>query len=138
MGKLEDVPADRLRDRLDEVESAKAAKRLMIALAYGDGVPVATLSDRYGIPESTIYYWLDRFEQRSLADAIEDEPRPGRPSKLDDTERTALEATLQEPPSEVGYEAEQWTASLARQYIQREFGVAYSAGHVENYFGELL
>jgi len=138
MDKLDDIPASTLRGRLDEVESAKAAQRLMVALAYMDGVSVATMSERYGIPASTLYYWLDRFDERSLDDAIEDQKRPGRPSKLGDDERARFEATLQQPPSDVGYEADEWTPELVQQYLEREFDVTYSVGHIHHYFGYLL
>ncbi len=57
---------------LGEASSAKAAKRLMIALAYADGVRVETLSERYDIPRATVYSWLDRFEHHSINDALED------------------------------------------------------------------
>lgn len=138
MGKLDGIDASTLRETLAEVESAKAAKRLMIALAYMNGTPVATLSDRYGIPGSTIYYWLDRFEDRSIEDAIEDEKRPGRPSKLSDDDRAAFEAALQRPPAAAGYDAEEWTAELAQRHLDEAFDVTYSVGHIQNYFGYLL
>ena len=60
--KLKEVDGDTLRDALGEASSAKAAKRLMIALAYADGVRVETLSERYDIPRATVYSWLDHFE----------------------------------------------------------------------------
>jgi transposase len=83
MNKLEDVDAGALRDALEETSSAKAAKRLMIALAYVDGVRVETLNNRYDIPRTTVYSWLNRFEQQSISEAIEDESRPGgHPSLL--------------------------------------------------------
>ncbi|WP_302082378.1 helix-turn-helix domain-containing protein [Salinibaculum rarum] len=138
MGKLEGISAARLRDRLDTVESAKAAKRLMVVLAYLDGVSVTTLSDRYDIPPSTLYYWLDRFEERSLEDAIEDQARPGRPTKLDDDDRVAFEETLRNPPQDAGYDADEWTPELAKQYLEEAFDVSYSAGHIRHYFDHLL
>jgi transposase len=138
MGKLDGVSADALRDRLDDVESAKAAKRLMVALAYLDGVPVSALSDRYGVPASTLYYWLDRFEERTLDDAIEDQQRPGRPSKLDDDERAAFETALRQSPRDVGYDADAWSPELAQQHLDETFGVSYSLGHIRHYFGQLL
>ena len=134
MGKLDDVSAATLRDRLDDVEHAKAAKRLMIALAYIDGVSVDTLSDRYGLPPSTIYYWLDRFQRRPIEDAIEDERRPGRPSKLTDTERNTFEGILRKTPSEAGYDADEWSPELAQRYLEETFDVHYSVGHIRNTF----
>jgi transposase len=136
MDKLAEVSADDLRAALADVESAKAAKRLMVALDYKDDVSVATLADRYGVPRSTLYYWLDRFEEQSIADAIEDEPRPGRPPRLTDAAREALQTDLDDEPSDHGYDEETWTPELVQQYIEREYGVSYSTGHVRRLLRE--
>lgn len=136
MNKLDDVAADDLRQALADVESAKAAKRLMVALAYKDGVSVSTLADRYDIPRSTLYYWLDRFEGESIADAIEDEPRPGRPPKLSRTGRRRLENALERTPAEFGYDGDTWTPALVTTYVEEAFGVSYSEGHVRRLLRE--
>lgn len=131
MSKLEDVSAAALRDALDRADDAKAAKRLMIAVAYVDGVDVAVLSERYGIPESTIYYWLGRFEDTAVEDAMTDDPRPGRPSKLAAEQRAAVERWLAATPRELGLDADEWTPELLRNHISDEFGVDYSRAHVQ-------
>jgi transposase len=136
MDKLADVSADALRSALEDVESAKAAKRLMVALDYKDDVSVAVLTDRYGIPRSTLYYWLDRFEEQSLADAIEDEPRPGRPPRLTDAARESLRTDLAADPTTQGYAEEAWSPELVQQHIEREYGVSYSTGHVRRLLRE--
>lgn len=137
MTKLDDLDPDALRDALADPPSSKAVKRLMVALSYIDGVPVSTLSDRYGIPRSTIYYWLDRFERGSIDDAIVDEDRPGRPSELDDSERSVLVEHLDAAPGEFGHDADEWTPELVRSHIEREFGVSYSEGHVRRLLRQL-
>lgn len=136
MDKLADVSADALRTALTDVESAKAAKRLMVALDYKDDVSVTDLTDRYGIPRSTLYYWLDRFEEQSIANAIEDEPRPGRPPRLTDDARETLQADLDADPTEHGYDDETWTPELVQAHIEREYGVSYSTGHVRRLLRE--
>jgi len=82
MNKLDSIDLAALRETLAETSDPKAVKRLMIALAYDDGVSVDALSERHGIPRSTIHSWLDRFEEDSIADAIRDKHRPGRPPLL--------------------------------------------------------
>ena len=133
MSKLTQLGREELREALDEAATAKAAKRLMVALAYKDGVDVETLSDRYGIPQSTIYYWLDRFESQSIEDAIEDETRPGRPPKLSDEQRAEVESWLATPP-ESDDEPTEWTGARLQQRIDEEFGVEYSVAHVSRTF----
>jgi transposase len=138
MTSLEDVPADLLRTALSRAKDAKSAKRLMVALAVKDGESVSTLSRRYGIPQSTIYYWLSRFEERSFTEALVDESRPGRPRKLDGDERRALASDLDGPPSACGYDAEEWSPTQVRDHIERTYGVDYSLGHVRRLLREGL
>lgn len=103
---------DVLYEALADASTGKAAKRLMIALAYKDGVSVETLSERYGIPRSRVYYWLDRFEATSIDDAIQDEHRPGRPSELTDEERSELRTNVAQSPQMVGFNATSWSPEL--------------------------
>ena len=138
MGKLDDVPADHLREELAAVESAKAVMRVMVALAYKDGVPVTTLAERYDIAPSTLYYWLDRFERRPVCDAARDDRRPGRPSKLTDEERAAVEVATEDSPAAAGYDAKTWSPELLRRYVEEEFGTTYSADYLRTRFDEWL
>ena len=130
MVKPSSVAVGDLHEALVDVSTAKAAKRLMIALAYKDGVSVDTLSNRYAIPRSTIYYWLDRFEEMPIQEAIEDESRPGRPPALTESERNALQADLQKPPKALGFEGDSWSIETVQKYIASQYGVEYSKGHI--------
>jgi transposase len=137
MNKLANEDTDALQAALDAASDPKAGKRLMIALAYADGVRVETLSERYDIPRATVYSWLDRFEHQSISEAIEDESRPGRPSKLNASQRKRLSEDLAESPAEVGYETSEWTPELAQYHIEQTYGVSYSLGHVRRLLREL-
>jgi transposase len=137
MNKLEDVDKNTLHDALGEAPSAKAAKRLMIALAYADGVRVETLSERYDIPRATVYSWLDRFEHQSVSEALKDESRPGRPAKLDASQRERLSDELAGSPAELGYGTSGWTPELAQDHIEQTYSVSYSLGHVRRLLREL-
>lgn len=136
MNKLADEDTDALQAALDAASSPKAAKRLMIALAYVDGIRVETLSERYDIPRATVYSWLDRFEQQSISEAITDESRPGRPSKLTVSQRERLSNDLAASPAELGYDASEWTPELAQSHIERAYDVTYSLGHVRRLLRE--
>lgn len=127
MTKLDSVDPDELRSALETAESAKAAKRLVVALAYLDGVDVGTIQERYGFAQSTIYYWLDRIDTRPLEDALEDESRPGRPAKLSDEQLAEVESLLDEASDDV-------TAETLQKRILDTYGVKYSVPHVRRRF----
>ena len=137
MNKLDGIDADALREALAGAEDPKAVKRLMVALAYHDGARVEALSARYGIPRSTLYYWLDRFEEQPIPEAITDERRPGRPPKLDAAHREQLLADLRGSPADCGYDSSAWTPDLVRHRIERIAGVTYSLGHVRRLLREM-
>lgn len=137
MNKLSHVDPEELREALAEAPTPKAAKRLMVALSYVDGEPVATMAERYDISRSTLYHWLDRFENEPIEEAMADERRPGRPSQLSEADRTALATALAESPSEYGYDATEWSADLVRDHIESASGVSYSEGHAARLLREL-
>jgi transposase len=133
MDKLAGTPVESLLEEFQNAESAKATKRLMIALAYKDGVSVDALSARYGLSRSTIYSWLDRFENRSMKAALQDDSRPGRPPKLDEAQQAALRAALESSPTTLDYDQSTWTPELLQRHIEREFQVSYSLGHTRRF-----
>lgn len=137
MNKLDDVDTDALRDALAEAPTAKAAKRLMVAIAYAKGIRVETLSDRYGIPRATVYSWLDRFETRPINEAVADESRPGRPPRLDETQRRQVVADLSRPPTESGYDESEWSPDLFQRHLERAYETIYSPGHARRLFRRL-
>lgn len=137
MSKLSAVDPAELRSKLDDVTSAKAAKRLIVALAYLDGVPVDEISDRYGFPRSTVYSWLDRFEQRGVDGALADDPRPGRPRDIPEDDFDELASAVRNPPREVGLDADEWTPKLLERYVRDAFDVSYSLGHARRLLREL-
>lgn len=137
MRKLQDVQIEDLRTAFHEVTRPKAVKRLAMAIAYLDGVPVDTLSERYGIPRSTVYAWLDRFETESIEAAIRDEARPGRPAELEPHEVVELADEIADGPRQHGFDPGEWTARLLKQHISRTYSVDYSAGHARRLLRQL-
>lgn len=126
MEHLDDVSVDDLQRALDEVEGKKPAQRLIAAIAYKNGVTQTELAEWYGVQRRTIYSWLTRLEDQPLERAAVDEHRPGRPRKLTDAQQRELTATLQESPSEVGYDADWWTPALVRRHLREAFDADYS------------
>lgn len=137
MRKLRDVDENDLYLAYRGASDAKAVKRLTMAIAYLDGVSVATLSDRYDIPESTIYAWLDRFEDESIDDALRDDTGPGRPPELEPHEFVQLASDIAEGPRSHGLDADEWTANLLQTHISAAYDVDYSEGHTRRLLRQL-
>lgn len=121
-----DLDQTALRNALDSVDDTRAAMRLIAAIAYANGITQSELAEWFGVERKTIYNWLARLETDDLVDAVTDERRPGRPRKLDSEQRANLERVLDEPPIEVGIDAETWTPQLVQRFLRETYDVTYS------------
>ena len=135
-GKIPDVTPDAVADHLSRASSAKAVKRLTAAREYLDGLSPADIEEKYGYPEQTVYEWLDRIESDGLAAALEDETPPGRPARLSDAQRAQFAEAVNRSPAAAGFDADAWTATLAREFLRTEFDVEFSRRHARRLLRE--
>ena len=129
MGRFDDITMEELQELREQTEGGVPQERVLAAIGRKQGDQIDTLAERHGVVERTIIYWLDRFEEEPIEQAPYDEPRPGRPSKLDDDEREQLFEDLQNPPTELGYEQQAWSPKLLLAHVKDEYDVEYSKGH---------
>lgn len=64
--------------------------------------------------------------RRDLDEVIRDERRAGRPRKITEEQLDELEESLQNLPTEVGFDARAWTIELLQQFIREEFEIGYT------------
>ena len=130
MTRLEEISVEELEDTMIEIDRYREVQRLIAAIIYKRGPSVPMLAEWLDKREATIYEWFNRLEDQPIREAIQDEQRPGRPSKLTDEEHEQFVAALKEPPERVGYDAPAWTPKLARQFLLDEFDVEYTLRHI--------
>ncbi len=129
MGRLDDISLEELQELREQTEGEIPRERVLAAIGRKQGDEIKTLAERHGVVEKTIRNWLDRFEEEPIEQAPYDEPRPGGPSKLTAEEREQLEDTLQQSPTELGYEYQAWSPKFLLHYVNEEFDVEYTASH---------
>lgn len=133
------VSVEELRQYLTDVEGKTATQRIMVGINHKEGVPQTELADWYDVSRTTIHNWLNRLErldEEPLEEVIYDEERPGRPSKLNASQKRQLEEVLNKPPAAAGYDTSEWTPLLTRTYIEETFGVEYTLSHVRELMHE--
>lgn len=129
--KIPDLTVDELQSKLADTEDdGKAVKRLMVAIAYKQGQSPADIQETFGISTKNVYQWLDRFEERELDEALHDEPKPGRPSKLSDEQLDELESVLDKSPEDVGYDVQAWSPKFVQHWLKTRFDVEYTERHI--------
>ena len=130
MGRLDDISLEELQELKAETEGEEPRERVLAAIGRKQGDNLDRLAERHDVVERTIRNWLDRFAERPLEEAPYDEPRSGRPAKLSESERTQLFEELQSKPTELGYDRQAWTTSLAHHHIKDTYGIDYTHRYV--------
>jgi len=136
MARLENVSVDELESALNTAETKQEAKRLMVAILYKRGPSVPMIAKWYDMRDDTVYNWFDRLEARPIQDAITDDPRSGRPPKMDQKASETFESAVNQPPAESGFDQPAWSSALAQRFLYEGFDIEYSQRHVQRLLKE--
>src|SRR6266496_502230 len=113
---------ERLADlaRLPSVPSGLAKRARMVLLA-ADGMANAEIARTVGVSRPTVIGWRDRYRHGGIR-ALEDEPRSGRPPRIDEVD--VVVATLADngrPPARLGIT--HWSA----RFMAAELGISFAS-----------
>src|ERR1019366_9405811 len=86
---------------------AGLAQRARIVLLAGHGLANAEIAERTGVSRPTVILWRNRYAEGGLG-ALEDQPRSGRPNRIDPLE--IVIRTLEPPPARLG--VTHWSSRL--------------------------
>ena len=97
------------------------AKRARILLLAAEGMPNAQIARELGVSRPTVIGWRDRYSRGGIK-ALEDEPRSGRPPRIDEADIVVASlASDGRPPPRLG--ATQWSARL----LAAELGISFAS-----------
>lgn len=116
-----------IKAAMDAEKKVRVFKRYQALYLFLSGKTCEETAQIVGITKTTVCNIHTTYKNEGL-NGIPDKPVPGRPSRLNKEQQTALKAViLDKVPSEVGFPAEfNWTADLVGKYIKREYEYDYS------------
>jgi transposase len=106
-------------------------RKSMIKL-HKKGKKQSEISYLLDVPQSTVSYWIIRYNKTSK---LEDKSKSGRPTLLSKDKIKELKKTLLDfPPPRFGGESLGWTTKMAIQYIKDVYYVNYSMRRMQELF----
>jgi len=121
--RVERVTVKRLRRKPPKIE---VGLRAQAVLWSRQGRRVHEIGDIVGRDRSTVFRWLQAFNERGL-DALWPDKSPGAPPKADAEYQAALTAALEHNPHDLGYTFTRWTVSLLIEHLHRQTHVTVSS-----------
>ncbi len=108
--------------------------------AYGillltHGHSVVAVAEQLGVARRTVYHWIERFRAHGF-DALEDQPRSGRPSQVTGDYRQRMEFLLSRDPHAFRHEVPSytpqsgWTVRRLSDHLAADTGIQISPGHL--------
>ncbi len=94
---------------------------------YYDGRKTSDIANVFGIDQHTVNEYITSYKSKGI-EGLEPKPIPGAPERLTEEQKAQLKDVLvNNTPADVGFDScMNWTASLAVQWVKKEFGVEYS------------
>ena len=134
---------DRERQGLEQLvrrhsTSQQIALRGRIVLAAADGKNNAQIAREFDVTVDTVRQWRDRWltlqpvslDDLTVAERLEDLPRPGTPARITADQRCQIEAMACEKPEDCGRPISQWTSrEIADEIMKRGIVDSISPRH---------
>jgi transposase len=120
--------------RMDSV--AREQRRIEAAKRLRRGESAVAVAADLGVAVNSVYEWGKTARAGGLR-SLRTRPGRGRPPKLAREHWKALTRAVLRGPRACGFERELWTLPMIREYVEREYGVAYHEAHLSRFMRRL-
>jgi transposase len=127
------ILSPRQRSELEYLAShnpvAKERCRAQALLWLDEGETPELVAESLRVSRRTVYYWLDRLDDRDgldLKQRLADAPHPGRPRAAGDGIDTWVAEVIDIDPRKLGFHQTVWTAPLLVRYLRDHHEVEVS------------
>jgi transposase len=126
-----------LRGEMKHSPNVQVYRRATALLAVHGGQSVIQVAELLGVTRQSIYNWIATYGRPDENLDLRDAPRAGRPPLVTEELQGLLAAAFRQAPAELGYPAENWTASLLREHLCAQGGRQLSDETLRRHLGRL-
>lgn len=123
----DDVEAVELRRLARRERDGRVAARLLAIAGVLDGMSRAAAARAAGMDRQTLRDWVIRFNAEGIA-GLHDQPRPGRPVRMDEGRQAALRAMILRGPNPERDGVSSWRIVDLCRLAEQRLGVRYCPG----------
>ncbi len=116
----------RLREQLKETQDARVYRRTLAVLEISRGESIVQVAQTLNVTRQSVHNWIASYAQAYDPHALQDEPRPGRPTFWTEDHEALLRWLMEHTPDEFGYFAVNWTVPLLQEEWEHGTGLRLS------------
>jgi transposase len=131
-----EVSRETLLDLADQIPVAWLGIRIAGYLLILAGWKSTQVAELFGLSRNGVVKWIRKANQVGLA-AVEDSPRPGRPTHLNDKILRELDQILSKSPREVGISRTRWDGVVVVEYLKRVHRIDIHVRHAQRLIRKL-
>ena len=125
-----------LQQEIQRSEESRYDHRLHGVLLVAHGLTCPDVARLLGDAPRSVEYWVHRYEQQGLAGLTEGE-RPGRPSRLTETQVKEINRVLRAKPTDAGMRVNLWDGKTLSAWIKRTYGIPLGVRQCQRLFRQL-
>ncbi|KXA91977.1 hypothetical protein AKJ64_04270 [candidate division MSBL1 archaeon SCGC-AAA259E17] len=131
-----EVPVENLKELRGKVDDPRVRDRITAVIMEERGYERREMADILSVHRETVRLWIKRFDESGI-EGLWDKERPGRPSKLTESEKEQLREDLEKSPQEFGYESEVWSTKMVLDHLLNEYEVEYHPRYIQRFLRSL-
>src|ERR1700730_12406901 len=125
-----------LQDEIRRSEESRYDHRLHGVLLVAQGMTCPEVARLLGDAPRSVEYWVGRFERDGLAGLVEG-GQTGRPRRVGEKQREAVDRILRHPPRAAGLSGNIWDGKTLSTWIEQKYGVAVGVRQCQRMFRQL-
>jgi len=126
----------RLLSLAEEIPGAWIGIKIAGLLLLLEGQRSGWITDVLGLTRMSWSRWV-RSVNQSGVEALKEQPRPGRPVRLNKMIQKSLEVHLEKTPMEYGLPRARWDGPTLVVHLKKKFGVALTVRHAQRWMHQL-
>lgn len=130
------ITRDRLLEMAEEIPGAWIGIRIAALLLLLSGWKSTDIASLFGLSRWSIVKWIYKANEGGV-ESVQDKQRPGRPPRVTDSYKQALDQALQKSPKDFGIARARWDGIVVVEYLKKFHGVTIRPRRAQQLLHEL-
>jgi len=132
----QELTREALLRKAEEIHGAWVGIRIAAFLLMLAGWKSTQIADLFGLSRWGAVKLIQKANREGL-EAIQDHPRPGRPSQFDEKVLRELDEALSKPPQDYGLSRNRWDGVVVVEYLKRFHYIKVQVRHAQRMIKKL-